>query len=50
LAKGATNTLSELLSCAARLWGQGMGNFFAELKRCHIYRVAAYVVAPVALS
>ena len=33
------------------IWaGWGMGNFLAELKRRHIYRVATHVVAPIAIS
>jgi hypothetical protein len=38
-----------VISWRGQIAGWGMRNLFAELKRRHIYRVAAYVVAPMAL-
>jgi len=50
LAKGPYQHLIRTVTVRGQIVGQGMGNFFAELKRCYIYRVAAYVVAPRALT
>ena len=48
--EGPYQPLIRTVTVRGQIVGHGMGNFFAELKHRHIYRVAAYVVAPMALS